>query len=76
MFWNKPKRVYDEKLIEAIIDRMKTLEAKIARLEAETMDIMISQHTMRDKVMKKIRINEKKNEEEEPTDTWNGLPLG
>ena len=74
MFWNKkiPEKVisYDD-----MMERIKKMEGKIARLEAETMDIMIAQHTMRDKVMKKIKINDKKNGEDE-AETWNGLPLG
>ena len=86
MFWNYKK---DNPKIAGRLDahmdilasiserlaKVENLSGRVAKLEAELLNVMLSQQTMRDKVMKKIRLNEKKDEEED-SHTWNGLPLG
>lgn len=73
MFWNKEKQ---KEIPEdpQILERIKRLERRIVSLEADVMNILLSQQNINQKVLKKIRINDKTAEEE--PESWNGLPLG
>jgi len=56
MFWKKKN---DPQVIsyDQLMDRISRMEGKITRLDAEVLDLMTSQKVIRDKVLRKIRVD-------------------
>jgi len=73
MWWKRTVKV-DESLPD---ERIKLLERKIMKLEAEQLDIITSLAVIRDKVLRKIQFKRLKTEEEEEEeskkDPYNGV---
>ncbi len=70
-FWNSKK----EENVEATCnDRIKRLESKVMRQEAEILDLITAQDILRNKVLRKIQ-SKRQPEEEEEDDNYKGLPF-
>ena len=68
MFWNKKK---DEE--PQISERISSLSAKIARIEAEILDLYTANDIIRKKLIGRLRRNVEKDEEEDKADSINGM---
>ena len=68
MFWNRKREEYEKIDVES---ELISIKSKIARMEAEILDILTAQATIRDKVLRKIRL---KNVDDEELNTWAGIP--
>jgi len=74
MFWNKQK----QKEISpdpAIAERIKILERRVVSMEADIMNILLSQQNINQKVLKKIKLNNRQEEENTEIDNF-GIPFG
>jgi archaellum component FlaC len=70
MFWAK---INGKKEDETSIERVKRLETRLTRVEAEILDVATAQDIIRNKVLRKIQVK-KEVEEEEESGTWAGIP--
>jgi len=70
MFFNSKRT---ENVPEAYEERLRKLEAKYLKLDAELMDLAQAQDIIRNKVLRKIQ--ERRKTEDEETDPVTGLPF-
>ncbi len=70
MFWTKQKKVDTTTTDEEI----KALKSKINRIETDILDLMQGQVLIRDKIIRKLRLKNINEEEEEDENTWSGIP--
>lgn len=72
MSWFTHKKS-EENVDLTLKDELKSLKARITRIESEVLDIMTAQEIIRNKVLRKIQAK-KPEAEEEDTETWAGIP--
>lgn len=71
IFWNKKEK---PAIKTDYLEEIAHLKSRITRLEAEVLDIMTAQEVIRDKVLRKIRLKSRTEDEENDTETWGGIP--
>lgn len=72
MFWNrtKPNKIEENPTINEEISRIK---ARLVIIEANIMDILLSQQRINEKIIRKIRLKTQEKEDENP-EAWAGIP--
>jgi hypothetical protein len=65
-------KVVKRELEPTSLEQLQDLKAKVTRVEAQIMELIVSHDIIRNKVLRKIQF---KKEEEEPSSTMNGFPV-